>query len=73
MGYHVLQEWAALDLGSAILPQSRLTEGARAVPLLRALGEPAVLTYRVVWHSAYARGKQLAALLARYRPGHPGS
>jgi LysR family hydrogen peroxide-inducible transcriptional activator len=68
MGYHVLQEWAALDLGSAILPQSRLTEGARAIPLLRRPDEPAVLTYRVVWHGEYARGKQLAALLEPYRP-----
>ena len=68
MGYHVLQEWAALDLGSAILPQSRLTEGARAVPLMRSQGQPAVVTYRVVWHREYARGRQLAALLQPYRP-----
>jgi hypothetical protein len=66
MGYHVLQEWAALDLGSAILPQSRLSEGAREVPLMR--GVAAVLTYRVAWHSEYGRGKQLAALLQSFRP-----
>lgn len=68
MGYHVLQEWAALDLGSAILPQSRLSEGARAVALMRAPGVPAALTYRVAWHSEYVRGKQLAALLQAFRP-----
>ncbi len=72
MGYHVLQEWAALDFGSAILPQSRLTEGVRAVPLLLAPAVPAVLTYRVAWHGDYARGKRLAALLQRFRPdAHP--
>lgn len=68
MGYHVLQEWAALDLGSAILPQSRLTAGAHAVPLLTAPGVPALLTYRVAWHSEYSRGKALAQLLQAFRP-----
>jgi DNA-binding transcriptional LysR family regulator len=68
MGYHVLQEWAALDLGSAILPKSRLTSGARAVPLMRAPGVQAALTYRVVWHGEYVRGKQLANLLRQHRP-----
>jgi DNA-binding transcriptional LysR family regulator len=69
MGYHVLQEWAALDLGSAILPQSRLTEGSRALPVMHPSGAPAVLTYRVAWHSEYVRGKQLAELLRPLRPG----
>jgi len=68
MGYHVLQEWAALDLGSAILPRSRLSAKTRAIPLMRAPGIPATLTYRVVWHKEYRRGKQLAALLRAYRP-----
>jgi DNA-binding transcriptional LysR family regulator len=68
MGYHVLQEWAALDLGSAILPASRLTNDIRAVPLMRAPRTPATVTYRVVWHKEYRRGKELAALLRRYRP-----
>jgi DNA-binding transcriptional LysR family regulator len=74
MGYHVLQEWAALDLGSAILPRSRLSEGARAVPLMRTPGVAAVLTYRVAWHNEYGRGKQLAALLQSFRPdSRPGT
>jgi len=63
MGYHVLQEWAALDLGSAILPASRLTREARAVPLMRSPLLPATVTYRVVWHKEYRRGKELAALM----------
>lgn len=71
MGYHVLQQWAALDLGSAILPQSRMTDGAGAVPLLLSTGRPAQLTYCVVWHKAYERGKQLATLLRPYRATSP--
>jgi DNA-binding transcriptional LysR family regulator len=67
MGYHVLQEWAALDLGSAILPASRLTGDVRAVPLMRTPSVPATVTYRVVWHKEYRRGKELAALLRRHR------
>ena len=69
MGYHVLQEWAALDLGSAILPQSRLAAGTHAVPLLRAPGVPAVLAYCAAWHGECARGKLLAQLLQPFRPG----
>ncbi|MCE9576314.1 MAG: LysR family transcriptional regulator [Deltaproteobacteria bacterium] len=68
MGYHVLQEWAALDLGSAILPASRLTTKTRALPLMRSAKVPATLVYRAVWHKEYARGKQLAALLRAYQP-----
>jgi LysR family hydrogen peroxide-inducible transcriptional activator len=68
MGYHVLQEWAALDLGSAILPRSRLAAGSHAVPLLRAPGVPALLTYRIAWHSEYARGKALGRLLQTLQP-----
>jgi DNA-binding transcriptional LysR family regulator len=69
LGYHVLQEWAALDLGSAILPRSRLTEGTRALPVVHPSGAPAVLTYRVAWHAEYVRGKQLAEVLARAATG----
>lgn len=68
MGYHVLQEWAALDLGSAILPRSRLVAGSQAIPLLRAPGVPAALTYRLAWHSEYARGKALSRLLQTWGP-----
>jgi len=73
MGYHVLQEWAALDLGSAILPASRLTSDVRAVPLMRAPRTPATVTYRVVWHREYRRGKELAALFRSYRPQQPAA
>jgi DNA-binding transcriptional LysR family regulator len=73
MGYHVLQEWAALDLGSAILPASRLTSDVRAVPLMRAPHIPATVTYRVVWHKEYRRGKELAALLRPDRRQHPSA
>ena len=73
MSYHVLQEWAALDLGSAILPASRLTSDVRAVPLMRAPLMPATVTYRVVWHRESRRGKELAALLRPYRPQRPAA
>jgi DNA-binding transcriptional LysR family regulator len=67
MTYHVLQEWAALDLGSAILPASRVASDVRAVPLLRAARVPATVTYRAVWHREYRRGRELAALLRSFR------
>lgn len=69
MGYHVLQEWAALDLGSAILPASRMSTMTGAIPLMKSAQVPATLVYRVVWHKEYRRGKQLASLLRAYEPG----
>lgn len=71
MGYHVLSEWAALGLGSAILPESRVKDGTAAIPLWRERGAPAELTYEVAWHRGYARSAQLAALLRTLRPGAP--
>lgn len=47
LGYHVMQEWAALDLGSAILPQSQLAERTRALPIMHGPGNPVTITYRV--------------------------
>ncbi len=67
LGYHVMQEWAALDLGSAILPQSQLAERTRALPIMHGPGNPVTITYRVAWHREYERGKQLAVLLQRFR------
>ena len=67
MSYRVLEEWAALDLGAAILPQSRLSDRAAAVPLMLEPGVPAVLTYRAVWHGGYSRGKQLGVVLLPYQ------
>jgi DNA-binding transcriptional LysR family regulator len=67
LGYHVLEEWAALDLGSAILPESRLAPRSRAVPLLLTTNVPATLTYRMVWHRRYQRGTELAKSLRAWR------
>lgn len=68
LGYHVLTEWAALDLGSAILPASRAAGEPRAVPLLLGPNVQATVTYRVVWHREYRRGRELAALLRHSGP-----
>lgn len=72
LGYHVLEEWAALGLGSAILPQSRVSRSGGAVPLLDDDGAPVELSYRMVWHRGYHRGKDLAQLLRKLvKPAAP--
>lgn len=50
MSYRVLQEWAGLGIGSAILPRSRVTGGAGVPILLHAHADrPATIAYHALW------------------------
>ncbi len=50
MSYGVLQEWAALGIGAAILPQSRTGPGvAHSLSIEDARGRPAMISYQVSW------------------------
>jgi LysR family transcriptional regulator, hydrogen peroxide-inducible genes activator len=50
MSYQVLQEWAALGIGAAILPQSRLASGhPNAWPIVDKSGRPATIGFEAVW------------------------
>lgn len=52
MSYGVLQEWADLGIGGAILPLSKLTGNARpAVSLVAEAGDPVMIRYQSMWRS----------------------
>lgn len=49
MSYGVLQEWADLGIGGAILPESLIRGGPEGHPLVLAGGKPVTLTIEAVW------------------------
>lgn len=49
LSYQVLEEWAALGLGAAILPQSKLRSGGRAYALTDKKGRAITLAFEAVW------------------------
>ena len=61
MSYQVLEEWAALGIGAAILPQSRLTAGHRmAYPIVDKAGQPVTIGFEAVWPRKDAQAPHLA-------------
>jgi DNA-binding transcriptional LysR family regulator len=49
MSYGVLQDWADLGIGSAILPRSKLNEGRDAgIPIVDGT-DPLEIRYRCLW------------------------
>jgi len=50
MSYQVLQEWAALGIGAAILPKSKVAASERAsIPITGKSGHPASLAFEATW------------------------
>jgi DNA-binding transcriptional LysR family regulator len=70
LSYGVLQEWAALGIGAAILPQSRIGANvARSVPIDDARGHPAMISYQMSWRrSDVPEVAAFASDLARKAP-----
>jgi LysR family transcriptional regulator, hydrogen peroxide-inducible genes activator len=63
MSYRVLQEWASLGIGAAILPQSKITDGTGTEILLRK-GQKSRLTisYQACWQNKADIAVQVKAL-----------
>ena len=72
MSYGVLQEWADLGIGSAILPQSKLQKGAADGIMIRAPDDQSVLiSYQSLWRSTdrtTAEASRLATFLRDVAP-----
>ncbi|MBK8234760.1 MAG: LysR family transcriptional regulator [Deltaproteobacteria bacterium] len=49
MSYGVLQEWADLGIGGAMLPESLIRGGPHGHPVVMAGGKPVTLTFEAVW------------------------
>lgn len=66
MSYQVLEQWAALGIGAAILPQSKISTGAeRAVRIRDRTGNDVVLNFEAVWNRSSTKLPHLADF-ARY-------
>ncbi len=68
VSYQVLEEWARVGVGSAILPRSKLSSPEIGHPLLLSNGRPAMIRFEAVWSSTTSRAPHLDAL-ARHLKG----
>ena len=62
--YSVLEQWAGLGLGSAILPRSRLTSPDTRHRTLLVHGAKVEILYEAVWHPESGLASELASLVA---------
>jgi hypothetical protein len=76
MSYQVLQDWAALNIGSAILPKSKVTDNERAAFSINGKGGKKVtIAFEAIWLKEKARPLHLVAFdrhLQRVVPGAIG-
>lgn len=74
MGYHVLEQWAALGIGAAILPRSKLAPAGRyaAVPITVKPGREATLCFEASWLRAAGQAPHLQAFANHLREVVPG-
>jgi LysR family transcriptional regulator, hydrogen peroxide-inducible genes activator len=65
VSFQVLEEWAAMGVGSALLPQSKLSDPGLGRPLLLGNGQAAMLRFEAVWLPSVTASPHLE-LLARH-------
>jgi len=78
VSYQVLEEWARVGVGSAILPLSKLSSPDLGRPIVLGNGHRAVIRYEAVWSPPTVQAPHLQALtrdlrsasamLAHWRP-----
>ncbi|MES2295554.1 MAG: LysR family transcriptional regulator [Pseudomonadota bacterium] len=62
LSYKVLEEWALLGIGSAILPRSKLSPASRhALPIIQKNKAPLMIAYEAVWKPAGRAAPHLAS------------
>lgn len=71
MGYRVLEEWAALKIGAAILPKSKVTTSV-AYPIKDKAGRDVVIAFEAVWAGGAGRPEHLLAFEQHLRKVVPG-
>ncbi|WAW10941.1 LysR family transcriptional regulator [Oxalobacter vibrioformis] len=60
LSYQVLEEWASLGLGAAILPQSRLSSGYKKVfPIASKSGKNITIAFEAVWPKPHSLPQHL--------------
>ena len=71
MGYRVLEQWAALKIGSAILPKSKVTSSS-AYPIKDKAGREVTIAFEAVWVGGAGRPEHLVAVEQHLRKVVPG-
>jgi DNA-binding transcriptional LysR family regulator len=65
MSYQVLEQWAGLGIGAAILPQSKLsTDARRALRIRDKSGKSVLLSFTAVWNRNSTKLPHLAEFAA---------
>lgn len=62
VNFPMLEEWAAVGLGSAIVPESKLSSPQRARPIVLGNGNPAMIRFDAVWSPSTIHTPHLEAL-----------
>ena len=65
--YQVLEEWAGVGVGSAILPRSRVANPDAGRPILLASGHPAMIRFEAAWSPARVAAPHLEALAHHFK------
>jgi hypothetical protein len=71
LGYKVLEEWAALKIGSAILPKSKVTT-PHAYTIKDKAGNDVTIAFEAVWTTGNDRPPHLQAFETHLRRVVPG-
>jgi DNA-binding transcriptional LysR family regulator len=71
MGYRVLEEWAALKIGAAILPKSKVTS-SHAYPIKDKADRDVTIAFEAVWVGGAGRPEHLLAFEQHLRKVVPG-
>jgi DNA-binding transcriptional LysR family regulator len=73
MSYQVLEEWAALGVGAAILPKSKVAGGSRsAFPIVDKAGREVSIGFEAAWPRKGARSSHLLGFADHLRNVVPG-
>ena len=74
MSYQVLQEWAALGIGAAILPKSKVAaaDGHAAFPITDKSGRQVTIGFEAIWSSTGAQARHLLEFVTHLRDVVPG-
>lgn len=67
MSYQVLEQWAGLGIGAAVLPKSKVSVKAAARPIVDAKGEPVMIAFEAVWPRAAGRAAHVLSFARHLR------
>lgn len=68
LSYQVLEQWAKLGIGSAVLPKSKVSPKADlAIPIIDKAGRPATIAFEAVWTDQDSTTPHLAAFAKHLR------